>query len=248
MSLQKQKYKFTVLILNYNKIELARQRMAEAISYLVPRDDTETILVDNGSIGSEISEMFVLNAQEYDNLRAFRIMENQGFGAGFNGAAKIAEGDVLVLYSNDVIMQRDFLDGELGERIYQHCMAGGLACHRIIDWNSGWNTFGGKTIKYGEGYWLALSQEMWKEVRGFDTRYYPFDYEDIDLSVEVERSAQGKADNNISLNIVQAFPSLPIAHTGAATIGYSTKRKEQTIKMRALFAEKWNLENIPERP
>lgn len=221
--------------------------MVEAISYLVPRKDTETILIDNGSIGSEISEMFVLNAQKYANLRAYRIMENNGFGSGFNHAAQIAEGRVLVLYSNDVVMMGDFLGGEIGERVYRHCMAGGLACHRNIDWDSGWNTFGNLTITYGEGYWLALSSKTWKAIKGFDTRYYPFDYEDIDLSREVEMLSEKNA-GLVPLNVVQEFPTLPLKHEGAGTIGYSPERREQTIKMRAVFAEKWGLTNVPEKP
>lgn len=240
-------YKYSVLILNYNKIALARQRMAEAISYLVPRKDTEIILIDNGSIGSEISEMFVHNAQEYPNLRAYRVMENNGFGSGFNHAAKIAEGEVLILYSNDVVMLGDFLGGEVGQRIYEHCKAGGLACHRKVDWNSGWNSFANIVVTYGEGYWLALTQKTWRAIKGFDTRYYPFDYEDIDLSREVELLSERNA-GIAPLNIVQDFPTLPIKHLGAGTIGYTPERREQTIKMRAVFAEKWGLPNVPEKP
>jgi GT2 family glycosyltransferase len=84
-----------------------------------------------------------------------------------------------------------------------------------------------------------MYRTAWDILGGFDKRFTPHDYEDVDLGMRIGKS------NDFSLILRD---DLPLRHNPASTIGYTDERFEHTVKMRALFAEKWGLSNEPERP
>lgn len=243
---------FSLLILNYNQPDLALARLLDVQLFLQQHigETLEVIFIDNGSTEQPnvyyndkrmIAAGIAPDLIHEGHVKVVSIPENDGFGGGFRQGAKAASGEYLILYSNDVEMRGDWF-GPNYQDFARCCDAGNLVCHRKISFNSGWNEFASRVIPYGEGYFLMLSKSLWDEIGGFDKRYHPYDYEDIDLSMEVmERSGRGE-------QAVISFAHLPLHHRCAGTIGYGNARMEHTIKMRALFAEKWGLVNIPERP
>jgi predicted glycosyltransferase involved in capsule biosynthesis len=93
-------------------------------------------------------------------------------------------------------------------------------------------------VPYPAGHFLACARTTWKKIGGFDERFVPHDYEDVDIGMtccELEMTLIEKGD-------------LPIEHMVAGTIGYSPERMENTVLQRKRFAEKWGLPNVPERP
>lgn len=236
--------RFSLVFLNYNRLDLAKKRVAEARRYLYGSEDAEIVWVDNGSDDRNHSLLFDSEAEEFPNVRSCRISENIGFGWGFNRAVAKTLGEVIVLISNDVEIQGDFLR-VAGDSIYDHCTRGFLVCHQAHLGNTGWNTFGGRTFPYAAGHFLAIARRYWDAIGGFDERFGPYDYEDIDLSTAFLQIKSIQVDPAAR---IKSMEMLPLFHASGQTIGYTPERREQTIKMRALFAEKWGVPNTPERP
>lgn len=244
MPKEKYQYRFSLIFLNYNRLDLAQQRVAEARRYLYGNEDAEIIWVDNGSDSLDCSRLFDKEGAEFENVRSLGITPNRGFGRGFNSAVELSQGEVVVLNSNDVEIKGDFLR-MAGDSIYEFCIRGFLVCHKAHLNSTGWNQFGDTVFPYAEGYFLAMAKKFWDIIGGFDPIFHPYDYEDIDLSSEFRKieSIQVNPDARI-----KSMEMLPIAHAAASTIGYTKERFEHTVKMRALFAEKWHVPNEPERP
>jgi len=106
----------------------------------------------------------------------------------------------------------------------------------LIDFNSGWNTAvmdDGKeqTFPYLEGWLLASHRIIWDQLGGFDDRFAPFDYEDIDLSTK----ARYLGFDLVSLN-------LPVEHKhlGSTIETTNINRLEITNRNKAKFFAKWN--------
>jgi GT2 family glycosyltransferase len=164
-----------------------------------------------------------------------RIPENIGFGPAMNKGVEQARGEIVCLLSDDVRIYGEFIS-----RVKSTLIAypEGIVAADIVDWPAGWNQFGATpTFNYIQGYFMAMKKETFEYIEGFDGRFAPYDYEDVDLSYRAHK-----------LNIPMMKVALPLQHLAAGTIGYSDDRMDHTCRMRALFAEKWGLPNIPERP
>jgi O-antigen biosynthesis protein len=230
--------RFSILILTYTKPDLLQARLAEIDRYIAGRDDPsfEVVVCDNGSPNREaslVAASFGLAARF--TVRTLRLEPNRGFGQGFNHAMDEAEGDIWICLSDDVQIGADFLSA-LDEAFRASPRA--LICHQMVDWPAGWNVFGGVTFRYPMGYFLAAPGAVWDELQRFDPRFWPNDYEDVDLGMKAREA-------NIS---IVPMPGLQLLHASAGTIGYTPERMEQTVRMRALFAQKWGLPNVPTRP
>lgn len=231
--------RFSILILTYSKPDLLWTRLGEIDRHLAARPELpsfEVVVCDNGSPNREAS-LIVASASLKARylIRTLRLDPNRGFSQGFNHAMDEAEGEVWICLSDDVEIAGDFLTPINQVMQTREAL---LVCHRIVDWPAGWNVFAGKMIRYPMGYFLAAHSQIWAELGRFDGRFAPYDYEDVDLGMEAQAA-------DIS---VIAMPDLPLFHQGAGTIGFNPDRMEQTVRMRALFAKKWDLINEPERP
>ena len=67
--------------------------------------DHETIVIDNGSPGAEVTTL----AAEYPFARTLRFERNLGFAVPVNRAAEQAEGRALVLVNDDCVVERRFV-------------------------------------------------------------------------------------------------------------------------------------------
>jgi len=234
--------KYSILILTYNRVDLIEARLAEIERLYAYRRDLEIRVLDNGGNDSGGTNLFLLSrTRDWPNetgskLYVNRIAKNIGFGPGFNYLAKDALGDVIFIVSDDVKILGDFIT-PVAEAI--EAFPNSLVCQEMISGPSGWNQFGGTVIDYPAGYFLACTKKMWWEViGGFDDRYVPYDYEDVDLGMALEK---------LQIPMVR-MEHLPIKHMVAGTIGFNPERYENTVLQRKRFAEKWELPNVPERP
>lgn len=232
------KPRFSILLLTYTRTDLLETRLAEIDRFLVgPSPSFEVVVCDNGSPSrgaSLVVSTAKLTPRAY-NLSLLRLDPNRGFGPAFNHAMDEAEGEVWICHSDDVAITGNFLP--LLDTAF-HQMEASLVGQTLTDGPAGWNAFDGKLISYLQGYFLAAPSWVWDQLGRFDPQFYPNDYEDLDLSMSAHK--QG-------IPLV-ALSQLPLLHKGAQTVGYSPDRMNQTIKMRSLFAAKWGLKNIPERP
>jgi len=233
--------RYSIILLTYKRADLINARIAELVQLYGQRPDVEILVCDNGSDNPNLRASLAAHAlaqgtQESGwSFRTMRIPDNVGFGPGFNRAVAESLGELIILLSDDVRVYGDIL-----EIIESFHVASPTAIigKRVIDFDSGWNKFGSHPpITYVEGFLLAMARSIWETLGGFDERFAPCDFEDISLGFEAQKR-----------NIPLIEAPLPVEHLIAGTIGYSPERYEHTIKMRALFAEKYGLPNVPERP
>jgi hypothetical protein len=138
-----------------------------------------------------------------------------------------ASGDIVKLISNDVRIS-DYMVLNKVVCALNKAAVPTLVGNRLLDVDTGWNTFDGVTYPYLEGWFLAFKKSEWMSLGGFDERYIPFDFEDIDISTTY-LSNGGKLVN------IDA----DMQHLGAQTYRYSMERERQTKKNQKKFQEKW---------
>lgn len=217
---------FSVIIPFFNNWQLTHARLMECHKFLP--DDVEIILVNDASTETDCDggTAFWQQADTRQEIRYLKNKKNLGFGGSMNRGAKAAYGDILVFLSNDVVITGDFL-GQIKNEIdnEKDILVGG----RIVYWDSGWNTFNNTIFPYCEGWLLACTTEVWDNLEGFDPRYSPYDYEDVDLST----TAIQKGHRLVGLD------SPYLNHIGGQTANYNEKRLEITHRNKKKFYDKW---------
>lgn len=146
-----------------------------------------------------------------DNIVICRNETNQGFLKNCNHAAKSARGKYLMFLNNDTQVTPDWLSslvdliqsetsiGMVGSKLVypdgRLQEAGGI----IWDDGSGWN-YGRmddplkseynyvKDVDFISGAAILLPTSLWKQIGGFDERFAPAYYEDVDLAFEVRKA------------------------------------------------------------
>lgn len=229
---------FAVCILTWNHPDLLEERLRELKLHL-PHDQFELFLLDNGGSRGPVSLVVSRHLDLGFSIMHHRADQNMGFGGGFNflvANALAAGAQKLVLISDDVVTFGDWLTPL--DTWFKSVPGDFVMAHRIVGWPAGWNKFGETVIPYPEGYFLAMPASTWTKLGGFDTRFHPNDYEDMDLG-------QNATTQSIPIH---SDTSLPIRHLGAGTIGQNPGRYDNTVAMRERFAQKWKLQNLPPRP
>lgn len=226
----------SIILLNYNSSELLSKSLLEVVNHLPP-EGVEVVVVDNGSTDEQFTTMFEWwkRTTLSKPVRFVKIPKNLGFGGGMNYGVLTAKGKNLLLLSSDVIVK----NGDLFKDINNLCDGNDkiLIGGRIIEWDSGWNTFevGGKKylIPYCEGYALALSKKAWDELGGFDEEYSPYDYEDMDFSMKAMQH---------DFMLVQVSPEYLFHMSGQTIKDDSQIRVDITRRNRQYFLKKWETE------
>ena len=219
--------KISVILLAYNHWELTHARLWEIYRHL-PVD--EVILVDDNSDEADFISgvsWWMEDVKGKLPLRYIRNKKNMPFGYSMNKGCAAATGDVYVLLCNDVKVQGNFIPDIVTALAANSNI---LIGNRLLDRDTGWNTFDGVVYPYLEGYMLASTKEVWAELGGFDYKvFFPYDFEDVDLST----NARSLGIELFSLNTSK------INHLGAGTIGYNPAREAITLRNKEKFREKW---------
>ena len=190
--------KISIVIPNYNgEMNLRNNlpRVLKAVEY--ERRETEVLVVDDASTDKSRDVLKL-----YPTVHVIENIANQGFAISCNTGIKASSGDIVILLNSDVIPAEDFINplvvhfeddarvfavgclekvinsnnqivGERGvgslffkNGIFQHA-AGDLNSNHT-DWVCG-----------GSG---AYRKDLFLKLGGFDMRFAPFYWEDIDLS------------------------------------------------------------------
>ncbi|MBD3362749.1 glycosyltransferase [Candidatus Dojkabacteria bacterium] len=142
------------------------------------------------------------------NIKVSRNEKALGFSGNCNKAVEMAEGDYVFLLNNDTYVQKDWLSSVLD--LFQKHQNIGLVGSKLIYPNgqlqeaggiiwqdgSGWNYGRGdepskpeynyvKDVDYCSGAAICIPKLIWDKLEGFDERYAPAYYEDVDLAFSV---------------------------------------------------------------
>jgi len=215
-----------IVILTYNNWLLTHQLLLDLNSH---RENFHRVtVVNNGSEEKEVA--YGIDFWRRMNLfkvTELRLTENRGFVGGANAGLRNASCDIVILLSNDVRIGRKKWVQNVEKVVTSagnHDVLVGAEYHNL---DTGWNCFNGRIFPYLSGHALAATNSAWEKLGYFDERYYPYDYEDIDLSTTA-----------IEMGFVLA--TVPgISHSGGGTIGYNAARERQTRINRSKFEDKW---------
>ena len=224
----------SIIIPFYNRYDLVHQRMMDLHKFAP--DNCEIILVDDCSSEEVVSVKggvgwWQQNARH--TVRYKRNEKNLGFGGAHNVGSKIARGDIYYFLSNDVSIYADFIT-PIQKKIEE--VDNALVGARLINFDSGWNKFpikGHNTMlfPYLEGWLVACHKDTWIQLGGWDDRFSPIDFEDMDLSTTARY-----------LGFPLIALQLPVEHKHLGTT-VETKiknRLEVTNLNKSKFFEKWN--------
>ncbi|MBO7542699.1 glycosyltransferase family 2 protein [bacterium] len=98
---------FSVVVLNWNTLELLKRNLAALKAQSYP--SLEVIVVDNGSVDGSVD---YLNGDEFKSFGYKRVMlsANTGFAAGMNEGLRISSGNWLMPLNVDVFLAPDFFE------------------------------------------------------------------------------------------------------------------------------------------
>lgn len=213
----------SIVIPTYNHFDLLHQLLWDIYKNCSLVE--EVIVVDDASTDKSVQDGLAWWSQSHMlPIETITLKENVGFLRAANIGLKAAVEDVVCLVSNDVRIYGDLV------AFLQSASRSSVWGGRLLDWDTGWNTFDGVMFPYLEGWILAADNNKgWKELDYFDERFAPNDMEDVDFSTKA-------LSQDLALNV---FPEGYVEHLGAQTIGYGDKRESITKINKKKFEEKW---------
>lgn len=250
----------SIVIPVFNKVEFTFQCLRSLLRE-IDFDDTEVIVVNNASA----DETAKLLSHFQGLVTVIDNEENRGFVDACNQGAAAASGTYLVFLNNDTVVLAGWLR-HLLETIEGDARVGAVGSMLLYEdgrvqeagagvWQNGaafhygWGgspddrryTFA-REVDYCSGASLLVRRDLFEQLGGFDRRYAPAYYEDVDICFGVR---------SLGYKVVYQPMSRLIHHDGA-TAGRDTTtgfKRYQTIN-RAKFVEKWRAtlerENLPE--
>jgi len=229
----------------YNCLPLS-QAMLTSLQATLPADlNHEIILIDDGSTDSTREWLATLN---HPALRVLLNDQNLGYAATNNRAAASANGELLVLLNNDLVLTPGWLEPMLAlhAALPKPCAIGNVQlniANDAIDHAGITITVKGKpehdvtlprssdfkTSPAVTGACLLIARDLWQQLGGFDEQFHN-GAEDIDLCFRARRAGY---TNAVALHSV-------IRHHVSASPG----RKENDEHNSYLFTLRWEKELI----
>lgn len=99
------KKKVSIVILNWNGVEMLRRFLPSVIKYS-SRDDVEICVADNASTDTSVQML----RHEFPEIRLIILDCNYGFAEGYNKAFQYIEAEYVVLLNSDVEVSQGWLD------------------------------------------------------------------------------------------------------------------------------------------
>lgn len=217
--------KVSVVIPIYNRWALTHQCLYDLYNKCTQID--EVIIVNDNSPDDDVySGLNWWKSTKMLPIRELRLDKNVMFLKASNLGMNRTNGEIVILLSNDVRINNDIVQPiiDILEANPQTLVGG-----RLLDWDTGWNTFDGVIFPYLEGWLLAATKDAWLDLDFFDERYMPSDMEDVDLSTMAK--ALGYE--------LRALPSEYTHHIGGQSIGFNPAREAITIANKEKFRLKW---------
>jgi GT2 family glycosyltransferase len=104
--------KASVVISTFNRADALEPTLRALADQDLPASDYEVLVVDDGS--SDATPQVLAAISVPYRLRLFRLPVNSGVSAGRNVGLREAEGDLVIMLSDDLIVPRDFISAHIG--------------------------------------------------------------------------------------------------------------------------------------
>jgi GT2 family glycosyltransferase len=255
----------SIIIPCHNGVSFTEACLSAVHATLPPSFRGELIVIDDASSDATAGRLKHWAKQE-PRLRVLRNRTNLGFLRSCNRAAKTAKGEVLVFLNNDTVAWPNWLTALL--RVFQTYPDAGAVGGKLvlpdgtlqeagsIVFNDGSAANFGRgekaldaplynyvrEVDYCSGALLATPRELFNQLGGFDARYSPAYYEDVDYCFRVR--SKGRR--------VYYQPASIVTHHEGASCGTDTSRgiKRYQVLNRAKFVRRWKaaLAEQPARP
>ncbi|MFH0864213.1 MAG: glycosyltransferase family 2 protein [Candidatus Gottesmanbacteria bacterium] len=188
----------SIIIPNFNGGELLEKNLPEILKTGVD----EVIIVDDGSSDNSLERIKKIKQESSDNICNLKIIENNknlGFASSVNRGVAAAIGDIVILLNTDITPEANFIKPLIDDFQDQNIFAVGCMDKSIEDnytilrgrgvakWERGLLVHDRGEIDSSDTFWVsggsgAFRRRMWIELGGMDNIYFPFYWEDIDLS------------------------------------------------------------------
>lgn len=193
----------SICILAYGRTTMLNRCLRSLRRATQGDDQVETIVVANQVPPGELAQV-----EDPSQLVILTSDTNLGFGAGNDCAADLAHGEYLVFLNDDSTIEPDFLEhlvatvesdpsiGAVGSRIA--LPDGTLQEAGSVIWNNGSTTHIAlglpmdterfnylRDADYVSANGFLVRRSAWDAVRGFDDRYHPAYFEDVDLCMSL---------------------------------------------------------------
>jgi GT2 family glycosyltransferase len=241
------------VVSNHGLIESCLDSLADSR----PSVDTEVVVVANGLSNDGLSSL-----QKREDIVLVFSAVNTGFSGGNNLAAGFARGGFLLFLNDDSLVEAGFIDRLLhvvqGDPLI--AAAGGkiLSADGVLQeagsvlWSDGWAAHVGaglpaespaygnqREVDYISANGLLVDRQAWDAVGGFDERYFPAYYEDVDLCLALlERGYR-----------VVYEPGAQLRHLESQSTS-AAFRSFLLLRNRAQLVAKWStlLQTFPDHP
>jgi GT2 family glycosyltransferase len=217
----------------YGKWDMTHQRLNELYKFIHPSVNMEVILINDKPDDETPNGVGWWQKMGAMNVRYLRNKENLGFGGSMNLGASKAVSDILVFFSNDVVVTGDFITQIIGALSVDNQR---LIGNVVYDFDTGWNYLkmrNGKKVlfPYAEGYLMATTKVVWEDLGGFDPIYFPYDFEDVDISTMAIHKKYR----------LFALHSPYIRHLSGQTVSQVNPRREEITRAnQQKFIGKWS--------
>ena len=218
---------------------------------------TELVVVANGTPSDQLDSLAA-----HDDVVLVVNRDNLGFAAGCNQAASVARAPLLVFLNDDSTVADGCLDalvratsddrsiGAVGARIIS--VDGTLQEAGSVLWRDGSAAHVGdglppgtdayqeaRDVDYASANGLLVTRLAWDAVRGFDERYFPAYFEDVDLCLDL--ATRGFR--------IRYEPQAQVVHRGSQSTS-SVYREFLLTRNQRKLVEKWGrtLDRFEARP
>ncbi|MET3442060.1 glycosyltransferase involved in cell wall biosynthesis [Variovorax paradoxus] len=255
----------SLIIPTRNALHLMRQ-CVDSILKKTSYSRYEIIIVDNGSDDPATLAWFKTIAADNPNIRVLRDDRDFNYSALNNGAAAIAQGDVLALVNNDIeVISPDWLGemvslalqpgvGAVGARLWypdktlQHAGVilgvGGIAAHSHRGMPAGREGYAGRaaliqSLSAVTAACLVIQKSHYQEVGGLDEVHLKESFNDIDFCLRLREAGLR--------NVWTPYAELFHHESATRSKNVSQQRKEQFQEEAAYMQQRWGdlLKNDP---
>ncbi len=180
-------------------------RCLDSIRKAAPPGQVETVVIANGTAPEARRAL-----DDLPDITLVRSRTNLGFGGGNNLAATISRGQFLLFVNDDSVLAEDYVDRLLITARADDAI--GAVAGKIVSgngelqetgsvlWSDGWAEHIGRgwrgepspfcyvrDVDYASANGLLVRRAAWEAVGGFDERYFPAYYEDVDFCLALHQ-------------------------------------------------------------